>query len=130
MWNTSRERLFYMRQSIQVDHIPFKFLKGCLPQTLLGPLLNTLSHITLFSPPRHRTYIERTHDVHDVFISFYICSHCVTCPGGLSHFTDIIRFLPNIFSRIKRQYGTICTIWYYFYNLNCTKWGIINHKFS
>ena len=39
-----------MRQSIQVDHIPFKFLKGCLPQTLLGPLLNTLSHIKLFSP--------------------------------------------------------------------------------
>ena len=23
----------------------FKFLKGCLPQILLGPLLNTLSHI-------------------------------------------------------------------------------------
>ena len=24
---------------------PFKFFKGCLPQILLGPFLNTLSHI-------------------------------------------------------------------------------------
>ena len=27
---------------------PFKFFKGCLPQNLLSPLLNTLSHIFLF----------------------------------------------------------------------------------
>ena len=29
------------------DHLPvlfFNFLKGCLPQNLLSPLLNTLSH--------------------------------------------------------------------------------------
>ena len=26
---------------------PFNFFKGCLPQILLGPFLNTLSHITL-----------------------------------------------------------------------------------
>ena len=25
---------------------PFKFLKGCLPQNLLSPLLNTLSHLS------------------------------------------------------------------------------------
>ena len=25
----------------------FKFFKGCLPQILLGPFLNTLSHMTL-----------------------------------------------------------------------------------
>ena len=25
---------------------PFKFFKGCLPQILLGPFLNTLSHIS------------------------------------------------------------------------------------
>ena len=28
---------------------PFKFLKGCLPQNLLSPLLNTLSKIQLVS---------------------------------------------------------------------------------
>ena len=27
---------------------PFKFFKGFLPQTLLGPLLNTLSHMMIF----------------------------------------------------------------------------------
>ena len=26
---------------------PFKFFKGCLQQILLGPFLNTVSHITL-----------------------------------------------------------------------------------
>ena len=26
---------------------PFKFFKGCLPQIILGPLLSTLSHITI-----------------------------------------------------------------------------------
>ena len=26
---------------------PFKFFKGCLPQILLGPFLNTLPHIIL-----------------------------------------------------------------------------------
>ena len=26
---------------------PFKFCKGCLPQILLGPFLNTLSHINV-----------------------------------------------------------------------------------
>ena len=25
---------------------PFKFFKGCLPQILLGPILNTLSHLS------------------------------------------------------------------------------------
>ena len=28
---------------------PFKFFKGCLPQILLGPFLNTLSQISLFT---------------------------------------------------------------------------------
>ena len=28
---------------------PFKSFKGCLPQILLGPLLNTLSHMSLDS---------------------------------------------------------------------------------
>ena len=32
-----------LKQTIQ----PFKFFKGCLPQTLLDPFLNTLSHILL-----------------------------------------------------------------------------------
>ena len=27
---------------------PFKFFKGCLPQILLGPFLNTLSHLLVF----------------------------------------------------------------------------------
>ena len=26
---------------------PFKFFKGCLPQILLGPFLNTLSHMSI-----------------------------------------------------------------------------------
>ena len=29
---------------------PFKFFKGCLPQNLLSPLLNTLSHIMISYP--------------------------------------------------------------------------------
>ena len=27
---------------------PFKFFKGCFPQILLGPFLNTLSHMKMF----------------------------------------------------------------------------------
>ena len=27
---------------------PFKTFKGCLPQILLGPLLNTLSHLRVY----------------------------------------------------------------------------------
>ena len=30
----------------KVDHIPSKIFKGCLPQILLSPFLNTLSHIS------------------------------------------------------------------------------------
>ena len=37
-----RETEQYMGQSI---HECIKFFKGCLPQILLGPFLNTLSHI-------------------------------------------------------------------------------------
>ena len=33
---------------------PFKFFKGCLPQILLGPLLNTLSHIIFIIPVKSR----------------------------------------------------------------------------
>ena len=29
---------------------PFKFFKGCLPEFLFGPFLNTLSHLTLSAP--------------------------------------------------------------------------------
>ena len=29
------------------DHATLKFFKGCLPQILLDPFLNTLSHITI-----------------------------------------------------------------------------------
>ena len=40
--------LTFMSPSIQVllnQTSPFRFFKGCLPQILLGPLLNTLSHV-------------------------------------------------------------------------------------
>ena len=33
---------------------PIKFFKGCLPQILLGPSLNTLSHIILRRPLSRR----------------------------------------------------------------------------
>ena len=42
-----------MKQSIQeltklnLWKTAFQFFKGCLPQTLLGPFLNTLSHMIL-----------------------------------------------------------------------------------
>ena len=36
-------------QQPQADHIPSNFFKGCLPQILLGPFLNTLSHIKVHS---------------------------------------------------------------------------------
>ena len=36
----------YIRNSCTASRPnPFKFFKGCLPQNLLSPLLNTLSHI-------------------------------------------------------------------------------------
>ena len=33
-----------------LKNLKFKFFKGCLPQILLGSLLNTLSHIILKAP--------------------------------------------------------------------------------
>ena len=35
----------HLRQSINFMEDSFKFLKGCLLQNLLSPLLNTLSHL-------------------------------------------------------------------------------------
>ena len=35
----------HLRQSINFMEDSFKFLKGCLLQDLLSPLLNTLSHL-------------------------------------------------------------------------------------
>ena len=32
---------------LKADYVPFKFFKGCLPQILLSPFLNTLSHVTI-----------------------------------------------------------------------------------
>ena len=32
-------------KKLQSRPYPLKFLKGCLPQNLLSPLLNTLSHL-------------------------------------------------------------------------------------
>ena len=46
--------MLYLGQNIQERSLwkidlsrpyPFKFFKGCLPQILLGPFLNTLSHL-------------------------------------------------------------------------------------
>ena len=37
------------RQPVLGRVYPFKFFKGCLPQILLGPLLNTFSHICYIS---------------------------------------------------------------------------------
>ena len=31
----------------KADHAPFKFFKGCLPQILLGPFLNTWTQLIL-----------------------------------------------------------------------------------
>ena len=39
------DQVKFVEDSLVED--PFKFFKGCLPQILLGPFLNTLSHITL-----------------------------------------------------------------------------------
>ena len=42
---------------------PFKFFKGCLPQILLGPFLNTLSHIKYKTPYHgydHRYMVNST----------------------------------------------------------------------
>ena len=36
---------FCGRQTLTRDMVCLKFFKGCLPQNLLSPLLNTLSHI-------------------------------------------------------------------------------------
>ena len=40
---------------------PSKFLKGCLPQILLGLLLNTLSQMLLILPLRKK--MKRTSDI-------------------------------------------------------------------
>ena len=36
------------RQPLKNLNFHFRFLKGCLPQILLGPSFNTLSHFTVF----------------------------------------------------------------------------------
>ena len=36
-------------RGIKVDHIPFKFFKGCFPQILFGPFSNTLSQMQLIN---------------------------------------------------------------------------------
>ena len=41
---------FCGRQTLTRDMVCLKFFKGCLPQNLLSPLLNTLSHIILYIP--------------------------------------------------------------------------------
>ena len=39
------EQVKFVEDSLEGDHTPSNFFKGCLPQILLGPFLNTLSHI-------------------------------------------------------------------------------------
>ena len=39
---------------------PFKYFKGCLPQNLLSPLLNTLSHLILMSSWRFTNLKENS----------------------------------------------------------------------
>ena len=49
------------------DHVLSNFLKGCLPEILLGPLLNTLSQITLRAYKRKRiqlSYLSYLHFIH------------------------------------------------------------------
>ena len=41
---------FCGRQTLTRDMVCLKFFKGCLPQNLLSPLLNTLFHIILYIP--------------------------------------------------------------------------------
>ena len=46
---------------LQVDHTPLNFVKGCLPQMLLGPYLNTLSHMILTDSKQLSSYeLEHT----------------------------------------------------------------------
>ena len=40
----------------RMDHV--KFFKGCPSQILLGPFLNTLSHLSVFSYPQSRKKIK------------------------------------------------------------------------
>ena len=42
---------------------PFKFFKCCLPQILLGPLLNTLSHITLSGFTFNRAQVKNLYEI-------------------------------------------------------------------
>ena len=41
---------------------PFKFFKGCFPQNLLSPLLNTLSHIIDLLKPQALKFLSSTKD--------------------------------------------------------------------
>ena len=42
------EAKYWRMDQVRSRPYPFKFFKGCLPQILLGPLLNTLSHMKGF----------------------------------------------------------------------------------
>ena len=44
------------RQPLKNLKYLFKFFKGCLPQILHGPILNTLSHINPFHVPGFFSY--------------------------------------------------------------------------
>ena len=43
-WKTAFKKFEGAWSALSKPH-PLKFFKGCLPQSLLGPFLNTLSHL-------------------------------------------------------------------------------------
>ena len=79
----SMENVFgsvYMGQSIQngpnkIWSYPLKIFKGCLPQILHGPLLNTLSHImmpkTISQNPKYSDLRSVTKWDMNIFMTFF-----------------------------------------------------------
>ena len=49
---------------------PFKFFKCCLPQNLLSPLLNTLTHLYMTNKNKYLRYLNDGYQMIDLFISF------------------------------------------------------------
>ena len=49
---------------------PFKFFKCCLPQNLLSPLLNTLTHLYMTNKNKYLRYLNDGYQMIDPFINF------------------------------------------------------------
>ena len=98
----------------------FKFLKGCLPQILLGPFLNILSQMRIQGQycTRHKIFQKYSPSISSI-------QHCVKC-------VQIRSFFWSVFPRIRTEYGKIRTrknsVFGHFSSIQCS--GNISEAFN